>query len=106
MINITILHGKNGVKGIYKEGKLVATQDKACTEHDLVSCVASHGGDGDYEITDTNADWNTILDLPKGMEVGFDDKVAPKAPETPVQLIGAKPVPKAPKSPKVAKKGV
>ena len=63
MSTITIVHGKNSVKGIYKNGVLVATQDKGCSLQDLEDCVKQHGGDNP-EVVDTDSTCGNVLEMP------------------------------------------
>jgi hypothetical protein len=64
MGTITIVHGKNSVKGIYKDGSLVATQDKGCSPQDLEDCVKQHGGDSPYDVIDTDSTCGNVLEMP------------------------------------------
>ena len=67
MSTITIVHGKNSVKGIYKDGVLVATQDKGCSLQDLEDCVKQHGGDNP-EVVDTDSTCGNVLEMPSKLK--------------------------------------
>ena len=68
MSTITIVHGKNSVKGIYKDGVLVATQDKGCSLQDLEDCVQQHGGNNPYEVVDTDSTCGNVLEMPSKLK--------------------------------------
>ena len=78
MATITIVHGKNSVKGIYKDGVLVATQDKGCSLQDLEDCVKQHGGNN-LEVVDTDSTCGNVLEMPSKLKPKTVElKVKPK----------------------------
>lgn len=67
MSTITIVHGKNSVKGIYKDNVLVATQDKGCSLQELEDCIQQHGGDKP-KIIDTDSTCGNVLEMPSNLK--------------------------------------
>jgi hypothetical protein len=63
---LVIQRGGNKLVAIYKDGKLVATQDKFTHPSDFDKCILDHG-DGS-EVHEQKGDFNTFAGIPESLE--------------------------------------
>ena len=75
---LVIQRGGNKLVAIYKNGKLVATQDKFTHPSDFDKCILDHG-DGS-EVHEQKGDFSTFAGIPESLESvskPFKDTVVP-----------------------------
>jgi len=63
---LVIQRGGNKLVAIYKDGKLVATQDKFTHPSDFDKCILDHG-DGS-EVHEQKGDFSTFAGIPESLE--------------------------------------
>ena len=88
---LVIQRGGNKLVAIYKDGKLVATQDKFTSPSDFDKCILDHG-DGS-EVHEQKGDFSTFAGIPESLQS--------VSKPVPVEAV-----PEVLEVPKVAKKAV
>ena len=63
-IDVVYGEGKNKLIAIYKDGDLVATQDKFCKPADLEYCIAQHGGGKGAKVVESQATFQKFDEIP------------------------------------------
>jgi hypothetical protein len=70
---ITIVRGNNGLVAIYKDGDLVATQDKFCRQEDIELAIEQRGGG---KVKEESGKFNTVAEIPASIKKSSVKKVA------------------------------